>query len=183
METRADKEKAVEAMSQEFASTHVALCADYRGLTVEEITKLRKELRKSGSIGHVTKNTLARIAAERAYKDANPEQLKKLLAIFEGPSFFVFSKKDPVSPARVLSEFSKKVEKLKIRGGFFEGAFIGEAGVKELATMPSKEESQAKLLAMMMAPATQLVRTMQEPAARLVRLLDARRKQLEEQKA
>jgi large subunit ribosomal protein L10 len=92
----------------------------------------------------------------------------------------VFSKADPVSPARVLADFAKKVDKLKIRGGFFEGNFLSESGVKDLATMPSKEESQAQLLATMLAPATQLVRTLMEPAAQLVRLLEARRKQLEE---
>ena len=168
-------------LGDSFTETQVALCADYRGLTVDEITKLRKELRKAGAIGRVSKNTLAKIAAEKAYKDADPAELKKLLAIFVGPSFFVFSKADPVSPARVLAEFAKKVEKLKIRGGFFEGNFLTEGGVKDLATMPSKEESQAKLLATMLAPATQLVRTLMEPAAQLARLLDARRKQLEEQ--
>jgi large subunit ribosomal protein L10 len=180
MQTRAEKENEVKVLGESFAETQVALCADYRGLTVEQVTKLRKELRKAGAIGRVTKNTLARIAAEKAYKDADPEQLKKLLATFVGPSLFVFSKADPVSPARVLADFAKKVDKLKIRGGFFEGNFLSESGVKDLATMPSKEESQAQLLATMLAPATQLVRTLMEPAAQLVRLLEARRKQLEE---
>ena len=93
----------------------------------------------------------------------------------------VFSKNDPVSPAKVLAEFAKKNEALKLSGGFFEGKFLPESGVKELATMPSREESLAKLLGVMNGAARQLLLTMKEPGSQLVRLLDARRKQLEEQ--
>ena len=183
MQTRGDKEIELKFLGDCFDKTQVAMCVDYRGLTVIEITNLRKDLRKSGSLARVSKNTLAKLAVEKAYKDANPEELKKFMALFEGMSMLVFSTKDPVTPARVLAEFAKKNEKIKVRGGFLDGAFVSEAGVKELATMPSKEEGQAKLLALLSAPATKLVQMLQAPAAALVRVLEARRKQLEEQGA
>ncbi len=181
MMTKQDKAEIIKGLQEWFSGTHVALLAHYSGLDVTQVSKLRSDLRKAGAVGRVTRNTLAKLAAEKAYSGNNAAELKKLLDLMTGPTMFIFSKQDPVSPARVLSDFAKKVEKLQIRGGYFEGSFLDASGVKDLASMPSKEESQAKLLATMMAPATQLVRTMVEPASMLVRLLEARRKQLEEQ--
>ena len=180
MQTRSEKDTELNVLGDWFKSTQVAVCVDYRGLTVADVTTLRKDLRKSGSLARVSKNTLIKLAAEKAYKDSNPEELKKFIALFEGMSMLVFSKKDPVSPARVLADFAKKNDKIKLRGAFLDGAFVTEAGVKELATMPSKEEAQGKLLGLLAAPATKLVQMLQAPASALVRVLEARRKQLEE---
>jgi large subunit ribosomal protein L10 len=88
----------------------------------------------------------------------------------------VFAYDDPVPLSKVLIKFSDDNDKLAIKGGVFEGQFMDSAAVKVLSQMPSKPELQAKLLAMMNAPATQLVRLIQEPGARVVRLIESLRK-------
>ncbi|MBI1996667.1 MAG: 50S ribosomal protein L10, partial [Deltaproteobacteria bacterium] len=117
----------------------------------------------------VIKNTLVR----RALKDTAYGDLERLL---QGPNGWVFAYDDPVMLTKALVKFANDNDKLAIKGGVFEGQFMDSAKVKILAQMPSKPELQAKLLAMINAPATQLVRLIQEPGARVVRLLDTLRK-------
>jgi large subunit ribosomal protein L10 len=88
----------------------------------------------------------------------------------------VFAYQDPVVLSKALCKFADDNEKLKIKGGVFEGQFMDPASVKVLSQMPSKPELQSKLLAMINAPATQLVRLIQEPGARVVRLMESLRK-------
>jgi large subunit ribosomal protein L10 len=108
----------------------------------------------------------------RALQDTTFGDLAKLL---EGPNGWVFAYEDPVMLSKALIKFATDNDKLKIKGGVFEGQFMDTAGVKVLSQMPSKPELQAKLLAMINAPATQLVRLMQEPGARVVRLIESLR--------
>jgi len=176
---RAEKQTEIGYLTECFSKTKVALCGDYRGLTVAQITALRKELRPKGAYGRVVKNTLARLSANEVFKDADRAQLDKFIKAFDGPSFVVFSNDDPVAPAKVLSDFGKKNEKFQIKGGWFEGAYVDQAGVETLSKMPSREETLGKLLGLLAAPATQLVRLLQAPSQQFVQVLEGHRSNLE----
>ena len=147
----------------------MAIVTEYRGLTVGQMTRLRREIRQASGEYQVIKNTLVR----RALKDTAYGDLERLL---QGPNGWVFAYDDPVMLTKALVKFANDNDKLTIKGGVFEGQFMDSAKVKVLAQMPSKPEMQAKLLAMINAPATQLVRLIQEPGARVVRLLETLRK-------
>lgn len=176
---RAEKQSEVEFLNECFTKSAIAVCADYRGLTVTQVTNLRRDLRKSGAKARVVKNTLARLAIKDVFKAAEAAELERFLKIFEGPCFVVFSDSDPVAPSKVLSQFAKTNDKLSIKGAWLEGAFVDKSGVGELANMPGKEELLGKLLNLMLAPATQLVRLMAAPATQLVRTLEAHRANIE----
>jgi large subunit ribosomal protein L10 len=176
---RAEKQTEIEMLSGAFSGSAIALCADYRGLTVSEIGSLRSELRKTGSSSRVVKNTLAKIAAGKAYEATAGEELDKFLGLFQGPNFIVFSDEDPVAPAKVIAKFAKEHGHLEIKGAWFDGGFVDVEGVKQLSTMPSKEELLAKLLNLMNAPATQLLQVMQAPSREVVQVLEAQRAEIE----
>ncbi|MGH7853620.1 MAG: 50S ribosomal protein L10 [Candidatus Binatia bacterium] len=164
-----EKAETVAAVRQRLKSAKMAIVTEYRGLSVAQITRLRREIRQASGEYQVIKNTLVR----RALQDTVFGDLEKLL---EGPNGWVFAYEDPVVLSKALIKFADDNDKLKIKGGVFEGRFMDTAGVKILSQMPSKPELQAKLLAMINAPATQLVRLMQEPGARVVRLIESLRK-------
>ncbi|MCB0331289.1 MAG: 50S ribosomal protein L10, partial [Bdellovibrionales bacterium] len=130
---KAAKVEEIERLTGQFNSSIVALCADYRGLTVEQITNLRSGLKEKGAYGKVVKNTLAKISANKAHEAGDQEEVQKFVALFNGPSLVVFSENDPVSPAKVLANFAKTNEALEIKGGFFEGKFLDVDAVKNLA--------------------------------------------------
>ena len=178
---KAEKIQEVESLSNAFSSSIVALCADYRGLTVEQITKLRAGLKEQGAYGQVVKNTLAKISVNKAHHEADEEEVQKFVATFSGPSLVVFSESDPVSPAKVLAKYAKDYQALEIKGGFFEGKYLNVTEVENLSSMPSKEELYAKLLSILSAPATKVVQLLQAPATQLTRVIDAQRAKLEEQ--
>lgn len=176
---KAGKNKEVEFLTQTLGKAQVALCADYRGLTVKQITELRRELRANGARGRVVKNTLMRRSINDAYKGEKKEEVSKFLGLFTGPSLVAYSFDNPVGPAKVFTKFGKANEKFSIRGGWFSGACMDQKGVQTLATMPSREELLAKLLALINAPATQLLRVMKAPGEQVARALEAHRKNLE----
>lgn len=167
--SHAAKAETVAAVHERFRSAKMAIVTEYRGLTVAQITRLRREIRQASGEYHVIKNTLVR----RALKDTRYSDLERLL---DGPNGWVFAYDDPVVLSKTLVKFVDENEKIKIKGGVFEGEFLDPAKVKVLAQMPSKPELQAKLLAMIQAPASQLVRLIQEPGARVVRLIESLRK-------
>lgn len=176
---RAEKNSIIEDLSGRFNRAQITICADYRGLTVAQITKLRKDLHGAGFRGAVVKNTLAGISAKRGLAAAKDGELDKFLDLFKGPSFVVFSDEDPIKPAKLAKDFAESNEKFQIKGAWFENGFVDAAGVKTLASLPSREENLAKLLSLMNAPATQLVQMLQAPGAQLVRLLAAYKDKLE----
>ena len=163
------KNETVNAIHHLLKSAKMAIVTEYRGLSVAQMTKLRRDIRDASGEYQVIKNTLVR----RALKDTVFGDLEKLL---EGPNGWVFAYSDPVVLSKALIKFADDNDKLRIKGGVFEGRFMDPAGVKVLSQMPSKPELQAKLLAMINAPATQLLRTIQEPGAQMVRLLESLRK-------
>ena len=164
-----EKAETVAAVHQLLKSAKMAIVTEYRGLSVAQMTHLRREIRGASGEYQVIKNTLVR----RALKDTAFGDLEKLL---DGPNGWVFAYDDPIVLSKTLIKFADGNDKLAIKGGMFEGRFMDTAGVKVLSQMPSKPELQAKLLAMINAPATQLLRTIQEPGARMVRLLESLRK-------
>jgi large subunit ribosomal protein L10 len=176
---RADKQSEIEFLTDAFSKSAIAVCADYRGLTVSEIGGLRSELKKAGSTSRVVKNTLAKVAVGNAYSENSGEELEKFVGLFQGPNFVVFSEEDPVAPAKIISKFAKDHKNLEVKGAWFEGSFVDVDGVKELSAMPSKEEILAKLLNLMNAPATQLLQVMQAPSREVVQVLEAQRAEIE----
>jgi large subunit ribosomal protein L10 len=164
-----EKAETVVAVHQRLKAAKMAIVTEYRGLTVQQMTKLRRQIRDVSGEYQVIKNTLVR----RALKDTAFGDLEKLL---QGPNGWVFAYDDPVILSKALIKFADDNDKLAIKGGVFEGRFMDTAGVKVLSQMPSKPELQAKLLALINAPATQLLRTIQEPGAQMVRLLESLRK-------
>ena len=164
-----EKAETVTAVHQRLKSAKLAIVTEYRGLSVAQITRLRREIREASGEYQVIKNTLVR----RALHGTVFGDLEKLL---EGPNGWVFGYDDPVTLSKAVVKFADDNDKLRIKGGVFEGSFMDTAGVKILSQMPSKPELQAKLLAMINAPATQLVRLIQEPGAGVVRLIESLRK-------
>ena len=151
---RQEKADMIKEISEIIAGTEGLVIAEYRGLTVDAATKLRKEARENGVQLRVLKNTLAR----RAVKDTPFEGLSDQ---FVGPLLYGFSA-DPVAPAKVMANFAKTNPQLVIK-----------AGVEKLATMPSRDELLAKLMATMNEPVAKFVRTLNEVPARFVRTLAA----------
>ncbi len=167
--SREEKTQEVVAAREKFQAAKIAVVTEYRGLTVVQMTRLRREIRQASGEYQVIKNTLAR----RALQETTYGSLGRFL---EGPTGWVFGYDDPVALSKVLVKFVEENERLTIKGALLDGQFMDQANVKLLAKMPGRSELQAKLLAVMRAPAVQLVRFIQEPGARVVRLLETLRK-------
>jgi len=162
---RQEKAAMVEEVSALVAKAQTIVVAEYRGLDVDAVTKLRKQARSEGVQLRVLKNTLARRAV-------NGTPFAGLSDKLVGPLVYGFSA-DPVAAAKVLSSFAKDHDKLVVKGGAMANFVMDETGVKALATMPSRDELLAKLMATMQAPIGQFVRTLNEVPSRFVRTLAA----------
>jgi large subunit ribosomal protein L10 len=160
-----DKKAVVAEVSAEIAGAQSIVVAEYRGLEVGDITVLRANARKSGVYLRVLKNTLVR----RAVAGTPFEALSGSLV---GPLIYGIST-DPVAAAKLLNDFAKSNQKLVLKAGAMPNYVMDVAGVKALATMPSREELLAKLLGTMQAPITQFVRTLNEVPTKFVRGLAA----------
>ena len=130
---------------------------DYRGLTVEEDTQLRKQLREAGIIYKVYKNTLMNFA----FKGTDCESMSSLL---EGPSAIAVSKEDATAPARILAKFAKEAPALEMKAGVVEGTFYDQDGIKVIANIPSRDELLAKLFGSLQSPITNLARVLNQIA-------------------
>jgi large subunit ribosomal protein L10 len=155
----------IEEVSALVARSQAIIVAEYRGLNVDAVTRLRRQARGQGVQLRVFKNTLARRAVTGTPFAGLSDKLVGPLVYGFGP--------DPVAVAKVLSVFAKDNEKLAIKAGAMPNYVMDEKGVKALATMPSREELLAKLMATMQAPIGQFVRTLNEVPSRLVRTLAA----------
>ena len=134
-----------------------AVLVDYRGLTVEQDTKLRKQLREAGVVYKVYKNTMLHLA----FDGTDFEQLDKDL---EGPTAIAFGIEDETAPARIINNFAKEAEALEIKSGVVDGEYYDAAGVKVLATIPSKDELISKLLGSLQSPITNFARVVKQIA-------------------
>jgi large subunit ribosomal protein L10 len=170
------KERVVEQLAQRLRDSETLMVADYRGLTMPEIDELRTRLLEAGARFTVVKNTLTRRAAEAAGKE-------DVLELIDGPTAIAFleAEGDPVAVAKVLSETSRANDVLVIRGGVLEGALVGDAEIKRLATLPPADVLRAQLAGAVVAPLTTVVGLFTAPLRDLVGVLEARIRQLEEQ--
>lgn len=162
---RQDKAAVVEEIGALVAQASTIVVAEYRGLSVDAVTKLRAEARKQGVQLRVLKNTLARRALEGTSFAGLSDHLV-------GPLVYGFSA-DPVAAAKVIATFAKTNDKLVIKAGAMPNYVMDVAGVTALATMPSREELLATLMATMNAPIAKFVRTINEVPARFVRTVAA----------
>ena len=139
------KKQIVTEIADKFRESKSTIVVDYRGLSVAEVTELRKQLREAGIDFKVYKNTLTRRAAEQA-------ELTGLNDALTGPNAIAFSKEDVVAPAKILNDFAKKHEALEIKAGVIEGNVATLEEVKALAELPSREGLLSMLLSVLQAP-------------------------------
>ncbi len=151
------KQPVIEEISAHIKDAQSVVLVDYRGLTVEQDTRLRKQLREAGITYKVYKNTMMNFA----FKGTDFEPLTPYL---EGPSAVAISNEDATAPARVLCNFAKEANKLEIKGGVVEGIAYDAKGIGEIAKIPSREELLSKLLGSLQSPITNMARVLNQLA-------------------
>ena len=151
------KKPVVAEISEQIKDAQTVVLVDYRGLTVEQDTNLRKELRTAGISYKVYKNTMMNFA----FKGTDFEALAPYL---EGPNAIAISKDDATAPARVLAKFAKTAPALEVKGGIVEGVYYDAKGMAEIAKVPSREELLSKLLGSIQSPITNFARVMNQLA-------------------
>lgn len=151
------KQPIVEEIKSYAADAKAAVLVDYRGLTVEQDTKLRRQLREAGVVYKVYKNTMM----TRAFEGTDFDQLDKDL---EGPTAVAFSSEDETAPARILYEFSKEAEQLQFKSAVVAGTYYDEDGIKMLAKIPSRDTLISKLLGSLQSPVTNFARVLNQIA-------------------
>jgi large subunit ribosomal protein L10 len=166
------KREIVRNLTEKFSTAKAVVIADYRGLTVEQDTEMRRALRKAGVEYKVFKNTLTRLAVKQA-------GLEKLVSYLEGPTSIAFSETDVVAPAKILSEYADKFGILQLKAGVVEGEIIGIDGIKTLANLPPREVLIAKVLGGMNSPIAGLVNVLNANIRGLAVALNAIIKQKE----
>jgi large subunit ribosomal protein L10 len=157
--TRARKQEEIEDLKGRLADTEIVILTQNKGLDAKSITDLRLEMRKNDVQFKVVKNTLAKIAAKGTDAEA-------ITDMFAGPVAMATSK-DPVAAAKVAHGFAKDNENLIVLGGVYGDMVLDEAGVKQLASMPSLEELRATIAAMIMAPARNLAGSIKAPGGQV----------------
>lgn len=174
--TLAAKKAVVEEVTLVASKAISAVVADYRGLTVNQMTQLRSQARKAGVYLRVVRNTLTR----RAFKDTQFSCLSDQLV---GPLFVALSLDAPSDAARLLKDFVKTFEKLEIKALSVGGKVYGADQLDMVASLPTRDEALAKLMYVMKAPVEKFVRTLAEPHAKMVRTVAAIKDQKEQQTA
>ena len=169
-----EKIEEIEALKSELSSRPPTFVLAYRGLTVNQVSALRKKVRATSSRYRVVKNRLAlRVIKGTPYEGLAPH--------FEGPTAIATSSKDPSALAKALEEFTKDNQGLQVKAGLVDGRVIDPQAIKALASLPSREVLVSRLLSVLNSPMTRLVTVMKAPARGLVRVLDeiARKKETE----
>ena len=162
---RAQKQLLAASLHEDLADTVCVVVTHQTGLSVAEVTQLRRQMRSAGARYRVTKNRLMRRALEGT-------EFAALAPLFTGPTAIAFSR-DPVAAAKAAVEYANRNQKLTIVGGGLQGQLLDEAGVKALATLPSLDELRGKIIGLIQAPATKLAGLLQAPGGQLARLLAA----------
>ncbi|MHB8158839.1 MAG: 50S ribosomal protein L10 [Desulfocucumaceae bacterium] len=170
MPTKKEKEAILEELRETFKTTQVAVMANYRGLNVAAMTRLRKRLREKNCTIMVAKNTLTlKVAREMGIEGMEP--------YLEGPTVIAFSSEDLVAPAKIFSDFVKETKIFEIKGGFLQGRPIGAREVRELAELPPREVLLARVLGGMQTPMYGFASVLQGTLRSFVYALEAVRKQ------
>jgi large subunit ribosomal protein L10 len=169
---REEKRERIADLQRQMSQAKVAILTRFSGLNVEKMTQLRRELSKAAVEYRVIKNTLFRLAVRGTDKEG-------LTSHIEGPLGVAWSQSDPVAPARVLAKYSKEWPELKVLMAASDGRIWGPAEIQAWVSLPSLEGLRAKVLGLIQAPATTLVRLMGTPATRVARVLQGRGQQSE----
>jgi large subunit ribosomal protein L10 len=162
-----DKKALVAEVNQVAASSESAVAAEYRGLSVAQMTEFRARARDEGVYVRVVKNTLAKRAIEGT-------EFECLTEVLRGPILLAFSREDPGAAARVVKGFAKDNEDLATTAVAIGGVLYGPEDLSRLASLPNLDQARSILLGVLQAPLTQLVRTLAEPAGMFARVLGAR---------
>ena len=153
-QVKPEKVAAVTELHDKFTRAVAAVLADFRGLTVQELTDLRQQLREASLELAVVKNTLARLAVQET-------AFEKLSPYLKGPTSITFSYRDTVAPAKILSAYVRRQPKLAVRAGLFEGEVVPAEKISEIADLPARDVLLAQTLAAMQGPLAGLVGTLQ----------------------
>ena len=147
----------VDEISEKIKTAHAAVLVDHRGLTVEQDTQLRRQLREAGVTYKVYKNTMMK----RAFEGSDFAELDKHL---DGPSALALAEEDVTAPARILVKFAKTADKLEIKGAVIEGTYYDVKGIEELANVPSREELLGRLFGSWKSPMSNIARVFNQIA-------------------
>ena len=168
MLSRQRKEEQIGEFAEKFGRALCVYVADFRGVGVESLNALRRELHKGGDHEYrVVKNSVLR----RAAADSD---VAGVIEHFKGPTAVAISYGDPAGLAKIVNGFAKENEDFEIRGGVLEGKVIGIEEIATLATLPSLDVLRGQIVGLLQAPASKLARLLMEPGAQLARLMDAR---------
>ena len=160
---RKQKENLVKKLHQTFLDSQSIIVTHISGLTVAETTDLRSNMRKANCNFKVTKNKIVKLALKKT-------KFEHLDNLFAGPTA-IGSSEDEISPAKVLVNFTNENEKIKIIGGGIDDKLLSVEEITKLATLPSLDEIRSKMIGLLMAGPTKLVRTIKEPSSRMARIL------------
>ena len=161
---RAEKQVSIETLQGVFAGAGAVIVTHYMGLSVAEMTDLRLRLRKEGAALRVVKNRLAQKALNGAGDEAH--------GLFRGPVAIAFAP-DPVSAAKVATQYAKDNEKFSVIGGLMGEKVLDQKGISALATLPSLDQLRGKIIGLLQAPATKVAGVLQAPAGQLARVMGA----------
>jgi len=162
---RAEKQQLIATLHETLKTAELVVVTQQSGLTVAEVTNLRRQMRQAGAGYRVAKNRLAR----RALEGTKFEGLSPML---KGPTALAYSA-DPIAAAKVAVTYANSNDKLTIVGGVMGGQVLDSSGVKALATLPSIDELRGKSVGLLVAPATKIARVLQAPAGQLARVVKA----------
>lgn len=166
---RAEKLEIVESLRGVFANAGVVVVTHFQGMSVADVTDLRRGMRDAGATFRVTKNRLAKIALSETSFDP-------LVELFSGPTAIAYSE-DPVAAPKAVADYAKKNENLVIIGGGLDGNLLSAAEVKALASLPSLDELRAKIIGMISTPAQRIASVLQAPAGQVARVISAHAEQ------
>lgn len=167
----AQKSAAIDELADSLQRAKLAVLTDYRGLKVGDLQTLRRTLRPFGAEFQVAKNTLTRIAAERV-------GIEGLRPMLDGPLALVLAYDDPVGASKTITDFARTSRILTVKGAVLDNQVISAAAVEELASLPSREVLQARLLGMLVSPMARTVGVLSGPSRSVAYLLQARVDQL-----
>ena len=153
------KENYIKEMSNQFDKSEAVIVTHYQGLTVNQLDQLRAKMREHGIIFKITKNRITKLALEKT-------RCKELSNLFTGPTAVALSK-DAIISAKILTNFSKENNNLKILGGIMGNDILDVVGVKNVATLPSLDEARAKIVGILRSPAQKIVSILLAPASKI----------------
>jgi large subunit ribosomal protein L10 len=164
-EARPEKHQEVEALKTKFGAAKGIVLADYTGVTVAEVSELRRKCREARVEYKVVKNTLARIAAQEV-------NLGDLVGHFDGPIAVAMSSVDSIAPARVLAGFAKDYQKMTLKVGYLEGRLFSDVEVREIAALPTRDQLLGQVVGMVQAPIAQLIWCLESVLRDVVSVVD-----------